>query len=161
MQDIETIMADVATTMRTYLPLKMADLCAEKGDTLFGTSVSDGDYTFNSDAYYVWQMNDLAPYPLAFIQFVDGDPALFSTDNGSDCAKRYTIGIVAIVAENAKGTTAIAQTRIGRAIEEVIRERITGRICPAWVVRLRSTTLRDTNDRYYVTAEVYFTVDII
>ena len=161
MQDIETIMIEIAEIMKLNIPLKIVELATEKGDALLGTSDNLGEINYTDAAYYTWQLNQIAPYPLAFLQFIEGDPELWLTDDGSDCAKRYTIGIAAVIAETGKSTTPQAQARIGRILEEIIREELTGRYKPAEIVRIRSTVLRDPNSNLYLTAEILFTIDLI
>lgn len=149
-QDIETVMDNIATLAVTGIPAEMTAINTDKGDSLLDTS------NFSA-RYFTWIMNNNT-YPVSFLQYLDDDPQVIATKSATSLI--YPITISCTINENAVLNIPILKSRYNRAIRQFIMNTLMPKYSDIMITKQLSLVGRDLAGNSYEIGEVTFTLSL-
>lgn len=155
MLDIEDIMTDIESIMKTNIPVYVTNLNSEKGDNLL-----QGNNAFLEEAYYTWYLTDRPPYRIAFLQSLVGDPKVQDSRGGETLT--YTIGIYSIIRDtNDASEMPKIKMRYNRILRQIVKRKIATKYPDTTSVRDKSYFAETQDGAIYEFSGIEFTVNLI
>jgi hypothetical protein len=132
-------------------------LNTEKGDSLLLAIPTSGGTVLN---YFTWELRELPPYPLAFLQFIDGDPVIEGT-NSREASISHTISIIAIMCDDGSTNMPKLKERYNRLMRSIVFSEVSKKgyfSATGGLANIYVNMLDEAGDKLYVTSGITFNV---
>ena len=149
--DLESFMVELETLVKANIQTYMTAVNTDKGDSLLGS--------FQADSYSVWNLSDIQPYPMSFLQFVSGDPQVVNANPGYNHALIYPIRLMCFIQDTGDGNIGKRKARMNRVLLLLAQEKIVPTYVnlSAGITDMNSTILETEAGTTYEIASIVFT----
>jgi hypothetical protein len=158
-KDFEVVMNEIAEIVKESIPVYSAKLAEDKGDTLLEhantlSSVMDNIYS-------LWNLSDMAPFSVSFLQAMAADPEVSCLDNCAGVHLRYFIAIMCFVMATGDNLEVVKRERYCRILRDIIKNEIATRFEDVMVEDVSTAIMADQAGASYESCAVTFSLDIV